>query len=53
MSIAVLSTKLSVPEYRLRKLINQKLGHRNFSAFVNGYRLSEAMAALTERRQGI
>lgn len=51
MSIAVLSTKLSVPEYRLRKLINQKLGHRNFSAFVNGYRLSEAMAALTDPSQ--
>jgi hypothetical protein len=39
----VLSAKLSVPEYRLRRLINQKLGHRNFSAFVNGYRLSEAV----------
>ena len=51
LSIAVLSAKLSVPEYRLRRLINQKLGHRNFSAFVNGYRLSEAMAALGDPSQ--
>ena len=51
LSIAVLSAKLAVPEYRLRRLINQKLGHRNFSAFVNGYRLSEAMAALSDPSQ--
>src|SRR5262249_53573139 len=51
LSIAVLSSRLSVQEYRLRRLINQKLGHRNFSAFVNGYRLSEAMAALSDPSQ--
>jgi AraC-like DNA-binding protein len=51
LSISMLSEKLSVPEYRLRRLINQKLGHRNFSTFVNGYRLSEAMAALTDPNQ--
>jgi len=51
LSIAALAARLSVPEYRLRRLINQKLGHRNFSAFVNGYRLSEAMAALTDPSQ--
>lgn len=51
LSIALLAEKLSIPEYRLRRLINQKLGHRNFSAFVNGYRLSEAMAALSDPTQ--
>jgi AraC-like DNA-binding protein len=51
LSIVVLSAKLSIPEYRLRRLINQKLGHRNFSAFVNSYRLSEAMAALSDPSQ--
>jgi AraC-like DNA-binding protein len=51
LSIAVLAAKLSIPEYRLRRLINQRLGHRNFSAFVNGYRLSEAMAALSDPAQ--
>src|SRR6266436_4928222 len=51
LSIAVLSARLSVPEYRLRRLINQKLGHRNFSAFINSYRISEAMAALGDPSQ--
>jgi AraC-like DNA-binding protein len=51
LSIAGLAVKLAVPEYRLRRLINQKLGHRNFSAFINGYRLSEAMAALGDPSQ--
>ncbi|MCR6478821.1 helix-turn-helix domain-containing protein [Variovorax sp. ZS18.2.2] len=48
LSIASLAARLSVPEYRLRRLINQRLGHRNFSAFVNGFRLAEAMAALAD-----
>lgn len=48
LSIASLAARLSAPEYRLRRLINQRLGHRNFSAFVNGFRLAEAMAALAD-----
>ena len=48
LSIASLAGLLSVPEYRLRRLINQRLGHRNFNAFVNGFRLAEAMAALAD-----
>jgi AraC-like DNA-binding protein len=35
----------------LRRLINGQLGHRNFSAFVNGYRLSEVVAALADPSQ--
>ncbi|WP_454901842.1 helix-turn-helix domain-containing protein [Variovorax gossypii] len=48
LSIAALASLLSVPEYRLRRVINQRLGHRNFNAFVNGFRLAEAMAALAD-----
>jgi len=48
LGIASLAALLSVPEYRLRRLINQRLGHRNFNAFVNGFRLAEAMAALAD-----
>ena len=48
LSIASLAARLAVPEYRLRRLINQRLGHRNFNAFVNGFRLAEAMAALSD-----
>ncbi|MGX4801885.1 helix-turn-helix domain-containing protein [Bradyrhizobium guangdongense] len=51
LSIASLSQKLDIPEYRLRHLINRQLGHRNFSAFVNGYRLADAEAALSDPAQ--
>ena len=51
LSIASLSQSLGVPEYRLRRLINRQLGHRNFSTFVNGYRLAEAVAALADPGQ--
>ena len=44
-TIGALATKLRMPEYKLRRLINQRLDHRNFSSFVNGYRLAEATAA--------
>jgi AraC-like DNA-binding protein/tryptophan-rich sensory protein len=48
LTVAVLAARLAVPEYRLRRLINQRLGHRNFNAFVNGFRLDEARAALAD-----
>jgi AraC-like DNA-binding protein len=51
LSVASLSQKLDIPERRLRHLINQQLGHRNFSAFINGYRLAEAEAALGDPAQ--
>lgn len=49
--VSALVAALDVPEYRLRRLINQRLGHRNFSSFVNGYRLAEATAALADPAQ--
>jgi AraC-like DNA-binding protein len=49
--VATLVAALDVPEYRLRRLINQRLGHRNFSSFVNGYRLAEVTAALADPGQ--
>ncbi|AOY96538.1 AraC family transcriptional regulator [Cupriavidus sp. USMAA2-4] len=48
LSVASLAARLAVPEYRLRRAINQRLGYRNFSAFVNGFRLREAQAALSD-----
>jgi AraC-like DNA-binding protein len=51
LSVASLSQKLDMPEHRLRHLINRRLGHRNFSAFINGYRLAEAEAALGDPGQ--
>lgn len=49
--IAFLATRLGIPEYRLRRLINQRLGHRNFTTYVNGYRLAETTAALADPSQ--
>jgi AraC-like DNA-binding protein len=40
-----------VPEYRLRQLINEGLGHRNFNAFLNRYRIEDAKAALADPEQ--
>jgi AraC-like DNA-binding protein len=48
LTVAALAAMLSVPEYRLRRHINQRLGHRNFNAYVNGLRLHEAKAALAD-----
>jgi len=47
-SIGALAARLAVPEHRLRRLINQHLGHRNFNAFLNRYRLADAKAALAD-----
>lgn len=51
LGITALAGRLGVPEYRLRRLINQRLGHRNFAALLNGCRLDEVMAALDDEAQ--
>jgi AraC-like DNA-binding protein len=51
LSIGVLATKLGVPEYKLRRLINGQLGYRNFNAFLNGFRIEEARVALADPSQ--
>jgi len=51
LNIAALAARLGVPEYRLRRLINQRLGHRNFAAFLNGYRLEDVIGALADPAQ--
>jgi AraC-like DNA-binding protein len=51
LSIAKLAAQLGEQEYRLRRVINGQLGHRNFSAFLNCYRLAEVKAALIDPSQ--
>ncbi len=51
LSIAKLAALLGEQEYRLRRTINRQLGHRNFAAFLNGYRLAEVKAALADPAQ--
>ncbi|MBP6902348.1 MAG: helix-turn-helix transcriptional regulator [Burkholderiaceae bacterium] len=48
LSVATLAAHLGVPAYRLRRVIHQRLGHRNFNAFVNAWRLDQARAALAD-----
>jgi AraC-like DNA-binding protein len=51
LTIAVLAARLDLPEHRLRQVINEGLGHRNFNAFLNRYRIDEAKAALSDLSQ--
>jgi AraC-like DNA-binding protein len=51
LTIGALAVKLGAPEYRLRQAINEGLGHRNFNAFLNGYRIRETKAALGDPEQ--
>lgn len=51
LTIGMLANRLGVPEYRLRRLINGQLGYRNFNAYLNGYRIAEAQAALADPAQ--
>lgn len=51
LTIGRLAAKLDLPEYRLRQVINEGLGYRNFNAFLNRYRLDEAKAALSDLSQ--
>jgi AraC-like DNA-binding protein len=51
LTIGTLAVKLKIPEYRLRRLINQRLGYRNFNVFLNNHRIEEAKAALADPAQ--
>jgi AraC-like DNA-binding protein len=51
MTMASLAKRLDTPEYRVRQLINQRLGYGNFARFVNSYRLAEARSALADAGQ--
>jgi AraC-like DNA-binding protein len=46
LTIGGLAQKLGLPEYRVRRIINQQLGHRNFNAFLNDLRTDEACRIL-------
>lgn len=48
LTIRKLAETLDTPEHRLRKVINQGLGYRNFAAFVNEHRITAACAVLAD-----
>jgi len=46
LSLKELAGRVGVPEYRLRKLIHEQLGYRNFNALLHDYRIREACRQL-------
>lgn len=49
--ISALAQQLRVPEHRLRHLLNQGLGFRNFNAYIGQWRIDEAREALADPEQ--
>ena len=51
LTIGALAERLGEPEYKVRQLINARLGFRNFGAFLNHYRVREACKILADSGQ--
>ncbi|MEL6868445.1 MAG: helix-turn-helix domain-containing protein [Pseudomonadota bacterium] len=51
LSIVSLASKIGVTQHRLRSLINKTLGHKNFSEFVNAYRIADVKTVLADRKK--
>ncbi len=51
-TIGMLASAVSMQEYRLRRLINQKLHYRNFNQYLNQYRIAEAAKRLQDPNEG-
>lgn len=51
LTIGGLAARLGTAEYLLRRLINGRLGWRNFNAYLNAWRLAEARDALQDPAQ--
>ena len=48
LTIGALAARLAIPEYQLRRLINEGLGYRNFTAFINERRIAAAKQILSD-----
>ncbi len=51
LTIKMFSDALDEKEYKVRRLINQHLGFRNFNDFLNQYRVQEACEILLDEKQ--
>ncbi len=51
LSIGDLAAEVGIPEHRLRKFINGRLGYRNFAAFLNAWRIEAAKARLSNPQE--
>lgn len=48
LSIGALAAHINAPEHRVRRAINQGLGHRNFTQFINEHRIAAAKVFLSD-----
>jgi AraC-like DNA-binding protein len=48
LTVSSLAQKLAIPEYRLRRLIHEKMGYRNFNVLLHEYRIAEACRDLAD-----
>ncbi|MGP4843453.1 helix-turn-helix transcriptional regulator [Marinobacter sp. 1Y8] len=46
LTLAMLAAETGMPEYRLRSMINQTLGYRNFNDYINQLRIADAAVRL-------
>lgn len=51
LSMSALAENVGIPEHQLRGIINQGLGHKNFSTFLAGYRIAHVKLALSDPQQ--
>lgn len=51
LTLSKLAARLDAPEHHVRAVINRAIGFRNFSAFLNSWRLGEVRAALEDPSQ--
>ncbi len=48
LTIANLAVRAGIPENQLRRLINNRLGYRNFPSYVNAHRIAAAKMRLAD-----
>ena len=51
LTVGALARRLKIPEYRLRALIHNDLGYRNFNTLLHDYRVAEVSEALADPSQ--
>jgi AraC-like DNA-binding protein len=49
LTLKALADRVGVPEYRLRQVIHEQLGHRNFNSFVHSHRIRDAAQQLADQ----
>lgn len=48
LTLKILAKRIGLPEYKVRNLINQTLGYRNFNDYINQLRITDAAKRLIE-----